>query len=608
MKGKVQVSKAIKGSLLASLVMLLAAPRLTNANSEKDYRDNVQWAKDTIGQNQSKAGYSQFNVNDLCKDAACEQEVANPTQSRYHSNPSSMTGDAQRYSITDEQSQAVTTSFNKGRPTIDPNDPAYHAAVGYQNDAYNISHGISSKYHDCEKGLRCEVGTTTKSCTVPTNLPVQCHITPYISDKHTQIKEYHFSLTGTPPLTIKLPETNNITAVMFNGNVSTFFRPNNLKFTLNDTFLGTASISGTGSCGSDGMCPSAISTSFPYTNSTDTLSLMIKGAFNSSVDPSQGSIIRVRNLPITIITNKTIADIGYRNSCGALLPECQQTTHQCIEGKATRIIDGVSVTLDCWKEQITYKCNTPNTCASLSECTKQSSTCETSIEGVCITQKEQRLCETQQCQDVGLICGEDSFSLSGDYYDPDAQRSTDFNQAAAGLAAVGEAGQDLKDATNINENSEIIFKGEVMSCTNKPIGLSNCCQDKGWGNDLGITSCSEEEKALGTAKEDKLTVSLGEYCAEKVLGVCIRKKKAYCTFGSKLARIVQEAGRAQLNMDFGSAKHPDCRALSPNELQKIDMSQMDFSDFYEDLHDGMITPDVSEIQKRLQQSVKQGGN
>lgn len=359
----------------------------------------------------------------------------------------------------------------------------------------------------------------------------------------------------------------------------------------------------------DSMCGLNINRTFNYNRETSSsLTLQVTSIWMS--DWGNGDVpwglpnSKFRNLPVTIVTTEKKAVIGYNNSCPALLPECKQIKSQCIAGRATRIINGHSVTVNCWDKLLTYQCNTPNTCGALSECNVTSSSCDAKLGGVCITQKQKRQCETQQCQDVGLVCGADSFSLSGDYYEPDTTRSSDFNKAAAGLAAIGEAGQNVKDATNITEDSAIIFKGDVMKCSNKAMGISNCCQDSGWGNDIGITSCSEEEKALGTAKEDKLTISLGQYCAEKVLGVCIRKKKSYCAFNSKLARIVQQEGKAQLGLNFGSAKHPNCIAFTPKQLQQINMEGMDFSDFYEDLHEGMVVPDTSEIQQRLQQSMR----
>lgn len=38
------------------------------------------------------------------------------------------------------------------------------------------------------------------------------------------------------------------------------------------------------------------------------------------------------------------------------------------------------------------------------------------------------------------------------------------------------------------------------------------------------------------------------YCSKKFLGVCLTKRKAYCCFESKLARILQEQGRRQLGV------------------------------------------------------------
>lgn len=590
--------------ILSAILTLSAALPVVAANSEKDYRDNVQWAKDSIKQNQNKAGYTGFDVNSLCKDATCQQEVANPSESRYYNNPSAMDSAKMQGMSTDGQAQAVTSGFNKGRPTIDENDPAYHTAVGYQNDAYNISHGISSKYHDCEKGLVCEVDSLPRSCTLPTNNPVQCYLTPFV--KSTSVKEvaHSYSLTGTPPFTIdiKLPNPNvKIVRVQFKGEYRSIAIDAELSIALNGTFIGhVLTKRAPGTCVANQPCAMSVNSSLTTENYDIKASPL---AVHVSANWDFYFKIELQNLPITIITTETHVEVGYNNSCGAVLPECQQVQSQCVEGKETRMINGIAVTLDCWKEQTTYQCAFPNTCDAIADCSIQSTSCDTQLGGVCIKDKQQRLCDKQQCRDTGLICGADSFALSGDYYDPAATRSTDFNHAAAGLAAVSDAAGDVKDKANINENSAIIFKGNIMECSDKALGISNCCQDSGWGNGIGLTSCSEEEKALGTAKEDKLTVSLGQYCAEKVLGVCIRKKKAYCAFDSKLARIVQVEGRAQLGKNFGSAKHPDCSAFSPNELQRIDMSSMDFSDFYEDMYDAIELPNTDEIQKRLQQSV-----
>ncbi|MFA0108264.1 conjugal transfer protein TraN, partial [Vibrio splendidus] len=151
--------------------------------------------------------------------------------------------------------------------------------------------------------------------------------------------------------------------------------------------------------------------------------------------------------------------------------------------------------------------------------------------------------------------------------------------SASALAALAEAADGLGDPP-------VIFTGQGMQCTDKAFGFADCCKDSGWGASLGLDECNEEEKALGQAKEQGITISLGSYCASSVLGVCTRKKKTYCVFDSKLARIIQEQGsQGQLGISLGTAQSPICGAITPEQLQEIDFEILDFSDFYDDMHD-----------------------
>lgn len=574
---------------------------LMATDSETHYLDNVQWAKGSLYHNQNKPGYRNFDVNSWCQNMTCQQAVTDPNQSRYYHHDADLIGDAQRAAGINQQSRAVTRLFSKGRPVIDSNEQAYRTALGYQKEAYNISHGISTKYHDCENGLTCEVVSAIQSCTTPTDTPFQCHIRPYVNSVIHQINEQPFNLVFTRiPHTLTLSKPATLVAVKFKGNITVPNFTAGLRISINGKRLGDAPIS-IEKCASV-LCSATINSRFPYPGNEAGMAFTLNTAYiltNGNTVPNT----YLPKLPVILVVNEAVVDIGYTNSCGDLLPECQRLNSQCMEGEATRIIDGVAITLDCWHQQLTYQCHFPRTCGQFEHCPVQTTQCDISVGKVCVREQVQRLCESQLCRNTGLICGEDSFALSGDYYEPSTTRSLDFDRAAAGLAAGGEAGKDVSHAVNIDAESAIIFQGKIMRCTNKPIGMSNCCQDRGWGNSIGITSCSEEEKALGTAKEAKLTIGLGEYCAGAVLGVCIRKKKSYCAFSSKLARIVQEGGKAQLGLSFGSAKNPNCRALTPHQLQRINFNRLNFSDFYEDLHAGMNVPDMDEIRMRLQQAV-----
>lgn len=130
--------------------------------------------------------------------------------------------------------------------------------------------------------------------------------------------------------------------------------------------------------------------------------------------------------------------------------------------------------------------------------------------------------------------------------------------------------------------------------------------------DIGLARCSSDEKALAKAKSNKLTVSVGEFCSKKVLGVCLEKKRSYCQFDSKLAQIVQQQGRnGQLRISFGSAKHPDCRGITVDELQKIQFDRLDFTNFYEDLMNNQKIPDsgvlTQKVKEQIADQLKQAG-
>ncbi len=134
-----------------------------------------------------------------------------------------------------------------------------------------------------------------------------------------------------------------------------------------------------------------------------------------------------------------------------------------------------------------------------------------------------------------------------------------------------------------------IFNGRDMRCRSDDIffGLTGggCCdKDKVF---FGLIKCKEDERFLAKKNEKKECHYIGEYCSKKldllVAKICIQHKQTYCCFNSKLARIIQEQGRKQLKMGWGSPKSPDCRGFTPEEFQKIDFSRIDLSEFYNDI-------------------------
>jgi hypothetical protein len=133
-----------------------------------------------------------------------------------------------------------------------------------------------------------------------------------------------------------------------------------------------------------------------------------------------------------------------------------------------------------------------------------------------------------------------------------------------------------------------IFNGRDMRCRlpGTQTGFSNCCtHEERW---FGMMQCNETEQETASLARQGLCHEVGEYCASKFFGICLQKKKTYCCFNSKLARIIAEQGRPQLKSfgpdgDWGDPKHPNCRGFTPEEFQKLDFSKIDFSEFYNDI-------------------------
>lgn len=94
-----------------------------------------------------------------------------------------------------------------------------------------------------------------------------------------------------------------------------------------------------------------------------------------------------------------------------------------------------------------------------------------------------------------------------------------------------------------------------------------------------IWACEEKEFELGAKKETRQCAYVGSYCASKTLGSCVEKRESYCCFGSVVARIIQEQGRPQLGMNFGAAKTPTCDGITANQMQQIDWSRIDLTEW-----------------------------
>lgn len=102
---------------------------------------------------------------------------------------------------------------------------------------------------------------------------------------------------------------------------------------------------------------------------------------------------------------------------------------------------------------------------------------------------------------------------------------------------------------------------------------------------MSMMSCNEEEGKLAMKEGAGLCHSVGTYCSSciRIFGSCvscIEHTTGKCCFNSKLARIINEQGRAQVGKGWGSGENPDCSGFTIAQIQSLDFSAMDLSEFY----------------------------
>lgn len=94
-----------------------------------------------------------------------------------------------------------------------------------------------------------------------------------------------------------------------------------------------------------------------------------------------------------------------------------------------------------------------------------------------------------------------------------------------------------------------------------------------------VWACEAAELELNAKRQLKVCTHLGSYCKTKVVGACIEKREVYCCYNSPLSRIMMEQINPQLNRPYGSLKNPDCTGLSIEEVQNVDFTKVDLSEW-----------------------------
>lgn len=271
----------------------------------------------------------------------------------------------------------------------------------------------------------------------------------------------------------------------------------------------------------------------------------------------------------------------------------------CVEGPETRMINDYPVYQACWRRRGVYDCVLGQTeeepqCQvhRQNSCIQTGVQCMDTLDGNCVAWEQQYRCPTNPAvtQEV-MNCQGSRFCFNQDCVDTGYESSTDIAQATAYLNMMSEMGKDMQlDPLQV-------FAGDRLQCTD--YRYLNCCSKPSGrrppGRDPALKEirdrvmdklddlmCDAEAEELRERRRYTQCVRVGRRCAKRVLRVCVRYVESFCCFSGKLGRILQEQGRAQLGLSFGTANNPNCRGLTPEELERIDWSQLDLSEFFED--------------------------
>ena len=115
--------------------------------------------------------------------------------------------------------------------------------------------------------------------------------------------------------------------------------------------------------------------------------------------------------------------------------------------------------------------------------------------------------------------------------------------------------------------------------------------------------CDQQDLETGLLDGSGMCTYVGSYCVAKIPFIgCIQKARSFCCFNSKLGRIIHEQGRVQLKAfdGYGEPKTPECRGFTPAEFQALNFSELDLSEYYDELQ----ARSESQLQETFQQGLE----
>ena len=110
-----------------------------------------------------------------------------------------------------------------------------------------------------------------------------------------------------------------------------------------------------------------------------------------------------------------------------------------------------------------------------------------------------------------------------------------------------------------------------------------------------IWSCETSEFELDAHRQLKACHYIGSYCSQSTPIGCAETEQSYCCYNAPLSRILQEQIRPQLGLTFGTPQIPQCGGLTIPQLQTVNWSNIDLSEWIGILAETGNLPTTSSI-------------
>lgn len=277
-----------------------------------------------------------------------------------------------------------------------------------------------------------------------------------------------------------------------------------------------------------------------------------------------------------------------------------------LEGPSSKTYYGQSFHRPCWREKVIVALpeEKTNTCAHWRRqgCVEIDAHCtQTAPDGSCETWTKRYRCPTHVAQRFrstqdGIHC------IDGGNLVKQSTKYDDMASSLAQLQVLSEIRSNITDWTNPS-----VFKGQCHKCKKNVLGnmLYDCCFAKaGFAISLGLTNCNAEERQLGQLRAEGKCHYVGSI-PNQLLDILWKSSDThvYCCFPSKLISILQREARKQLGKTFGTAEGPDCGGFTMEEIGRMDFSQLDLSELFDEIMEsakkGTQTANTENLEARM---------